>query len=163
MSKISKEASCFWNQSGCIFLFQASDYSLKFPPGWEGCTFLLSASLPWTGTQQDCRTRLLNSRRHVSGQRSCSVPWLAPQVEVTGRGEIRDTEGDEAALKKSVSRDTDRRRVSVCVLVTQSCPLSMGFSRQEYWSGLHFLLRGESSQSRDRTHVSRTAGRFFTV
>ena len=43
----------------------------------------------------------------------------------------------------------------MCVLVAQLCltlcnpmdcahqpPLSMGFSRQEYWRGLHFLLQG---------------------
>ena len=44
-------------------------------------------------------------------------------------------------------------------------PLSMGFFRQEYWSGLPFLL-GITSQLRDRTHVSRTlalAGGFFTT
>ena len=33
-------------------------------------------------------------------------------------------------------------------------PLSMGFSRQEYWSGLPF----PSSRPRDRTQVSRIAG-----
>ena len=104
------------------------------------------------------------------------MPWLAPQVEVTARGEIWDMEGDEAALKKSVSRYTDKRRVSVSVYVSRSVrlsatpwtvarqvPLSMGFSRQEYWSGLHFLFWGESSRSRDRTHISHTAGGLFTV
>ena len=62
-------------------------------------------------------------------------------------------------------------------LVTQFCPvlsdpmdymacqasLSLGFSRQEYWSGLPFLSSGESSQSRDRILVSCIAGRFFTI
>ena len=55
----------------------------------------------------------------------------------------------------------------MCVLVAQSCPtlcnswtgahltpLSMGFSRQEYWSGLPFPPPRESSQSRDQTWVS---------
>ena len=32
-------------------------------------------------------------------------------------------------------------------------PLSMGFSRQEYWSGLPRPPPGESSQSRDRTRI----------
>ena len=40
-------------------------------------------------------------------------------------------------------------------------PLSMEFSRQEYWSGLPFSR--ESSWPRDRTQVSCIAGRFFTV
>ena len=40
--------------------------------------------------------------------------------------------------------------------------LSMGVSRQEYWSGLPFRSPGESSQSRDRTWVSCIAVRLFT-
>ena len=52
-------------------------------------------------------------------------------------------------------------------LVAQLCPtlrgpigsssqasLSMGFSRQEYWSGLPFLIPGESSPPREPTHIS---------
>ena len=35
-----------------------------------------------------------------------------------------------------------------------STPLSMGLSRQEYWSGLPFPTPGESSQPRDWTHIS---------
>ena len=61
------------------------------------------------------------------------------------------------------------------VKVTQSCPtlwpctvayqgpLSMEFSRQEYWSGCLFPSSGESSQPRDRIWVSCIAGRFFTI
>ena len=66
--------------------------------------------------------------------------------------------------------------VQVCVVVAQSCltlcdpwtvahqaPLSMGFFRQEYWSGLPFPSPGESSQPRDWTEVSYTAGKCFTI
>ena len=42
-------------------------------------------------------------------------------------------------------------------------PQSMGFSRQEYWSGLPFPSPGESSWPRDWTQVSRIVGRRFTV
>ena len=38
--------------------------------------------------------------------------------------------------------------------VARQAPLSMGFPRQEYWSGLPCHPPGESSQSRDQTHVS---------
>ena len=65
-------------------------------------------------------------------------------------------------------------------LVAQSCPtfcdpmdcslqapLSMEFSRQEYWSGLPFPspgdLRDPGIKLRNRTQVSHIAGRFFTV
>ena len=48
--------------------------------------------------------------------------------------------------------------------VAYPAPPSMGFSRQEYWSGLysHFLSRG-LSPPRDGTQVSRIAGRHFTI
>ena len=42
-------------------------------------------------------------------------------------------------------------------------PLSMGFSRQEYWSGLPFPSPGEYSWPRDQTWVSHIVGRRFTI
>ena len=47
--------------------------------------------------------------------------------------------------------------------VAHQAPLSKGFSRQEYWSGLLFPSPGKSSWLRDRTHISWIAGSFFTV
>ena len=47
--------------------------------------------------------------------------------------------------------------------VAQQAPLSMGFSRQEYRSGLPFPSPGESSRPRDRTQVSYIAGRRFNL
>ena len=47
--------------------------------------------------------------------------------------------------------------------VTHQTPLSMGFSRQEYWSGLPFPPPGGPSQPRDRTCISCFAGGFFTT
>ena len=43
---------------------------------------------------------------------------------------------------------------SVEPYVAHQAPLSMGFSKQEYWSGLPCPLPGESSQSRDQTCIS---------
>ena len=50
-------------------------------------------------------------------------------------------------------------------LWTVACqaPLSVGFPRQEYWSGLPFPSPGDFSQSRDHTWVSCIAGGFFTI
>ena len=48
-------------------------------------------------------------------------------------------------------------RVQVFVIpwtVAHQTPLPVGFSRQEYWSGLPFPSPRESSQPRDRTHIS---------
>ena len=47
--------------------------------------------------------------------------------------------------------------------VAHQAPLATGFSRQEYWRGVAFPFSRESSQPRDRTQVSRIAGRRFTV
>ena len=46
--------------------------------------------------------------------------------------------------------------------VARQAPLSMGFSRQEYWSGLPCPPPGASSWPRDWTCISCTASRFFT-
>ena len=67
--------------------------------------------------------------------------------------------------------------MKVKVLVAQLCPtlcnpmyciscqapLSIGFSRQEYWSGLAISFSRGSLQLRDRTRVFCIAGRFFTI
>ena len=42
-------------------------------------------------------------------------------------------------------------------------PPRMGFSRQEYWNWLPFPSPGDSSRPKDRTLVSSTAGRLFTI
>ena len=47
--------------------------------------------------------------------------------------------------------------------VAHQAPPSMGFSRQEYWSGLPFPSPGESSQRRYRTQVSCIADRGFNL
>ena len=47
--------------------------------------------------------------------------------------------------------------------IAHQAPPSMGFSRQEYWSGLPFPSPGESSWPRDRTQDSCVAGRRFNL
>ena len=54
--------------------------------------------------------------------------------------------------------------VQLCVTpwtIAREAPLSMEFSRQEFWSGFAMPSSRESSQPRDRTWVSCSAGRFF--
>ena len=63
----------------------------------------------------------------------------------------------------------------MCVLVSQSCvtlcdpmdcsppvPLSMGFTRQEYWSGLPFPSPGDIPDPGTEPEFPELAGRFFT-
>ena len=51
--------------------------------------------------------------------------------------------------------------------VARQAPLSMGFSRQEYWSGLPFPSPGDlpkpGIKPLDQTRVSRMAGRCFIL
>ena len=47
--------------------------------------------------------------------------------------------------------------------VAYQAPLFMGFSRQGYWSGVAISFSRGSSQPRDRTQISCTAGRCFTI
>ena len=47
--------------------------------------------------------------------------------------------------------------------VARQAPLSMGFPRQEYWSGLPFPSPKESSRPKDQTRISCLVGRFSTT
>ena len=56
-------------------------------------------------------------------------------------------------------------RVQLCATlwtIVHQAPLSMGFSKQEYWSGVVMPSPRGSSPSRDRTWISCLAGGFFT-
>ena len=48
-------------------------------------------------------------------------------------------------------------------IVAYKAPLSMEFSRQEYWNGFAISFSRASSQARDQTRVSHIAGRCFIV
>ena len=61
-----------------------------------------------------------------------------------------------------ISRSVLSDSVTTWTVARQS-PLSMGFSRQEYWSGLPCPFSRGSSLPRDQAQVSRIAGRFSTV
>ena len=47
--------------------------------------------------------------------------------------------------------------------VARQAPLSMEFSRQEYWSGLPFLFAGDLANQGIEPMSSELAGRFFTA
>ena len=47
--------------------------------------------------------------------------------------------------------------------VAHQAPLSMGFSRQEYWNGLPFLSPGDHSDPEMESVSPALAGRFFTT
>ena len=47
--------------------------------------------------------------------------------------------------------------------VAHQAPLSMGFSRQQYWSGLPFPSPGDLPDPETEPESSVSAGRFFTL
>ena len=47
--------------------------------------------------------------------------------------------------------------------VAHQAPRTTEFSRQQYWSGFAVSSSRGSSRPRDQTHVSHSAGRFFTA
>ena len=47
--------------------------------------------------------------------------------------------------------------------VARQAPLSMGFSRQEYWSGLPFPFPGDLPDSEIKATSPALAGKFFTA
>ena len=97
--------------------------------------------------------------------------WAAKPV-VDYHADVKDS---EINLQVVTGKDI-HSMCGVVVLIAQLCltlcnpwtvacqaPLSMEFSRQEYWNGLPFHSPGESSQPRDRTWVSHIAGSLFTI
>ena len=53
-------------------------------------------------------------------------------------------------------------RVTLCTVALQT-PLSMGFSRQDYWSGLPCLSSGDLPDPGTDSRLLPLAGRFFTT
>ena len=65
-------------------------------------------------------------------------------------------------IRKKVKSLSRVRLFGTPCTVAYQGPQSMGFSRQEYWSGLPFPSPGDL-QPRDQTRVSRIVGRRFTI
>ena len=107
---------------------------------------------------------------------SSVLAWRIPGTEEPGGLPSRVAQS-QTWLKRLSSSSSSRSYVilggslhfSGCCLVTKSCPalcdpmavarqppLSMGFPRQEYWSGYSYQLQG-SSWRQDQTHFSCTA------
>ena len=97
-----------------------------------------------------------------------SVTFLSPSFLVKRLGIVPCTLME---IWGSVCKASSEYLVAECALPWQSfqpfvtpwtaahqAPLSMAFSRQEYWSGLPLLSPRESSQPRDQTHVSYIGG-----
>ena len=134
-------------QGGCLIriTFRETDLQSKVPKGSQG---------PSSGPHLLFFPRdiwKVHSEENGAGEK-CGVKTF-----------IRETVWAESFRPFIVAQSRSRVRLFVTPqTVAHQAPLSMGFSRQEHWSGCHALLQG-IFPPRDRTCVSWTAGRFFTV
>ena len=92
-----------------------------------------------------------------------------PWAKASGRGEEEEGRVFFLPAPQAVpgcwwfSRFSRVRLLATPCTVARRAPLSMGFPRLEYWSGLPFPSPGESSRPRDRTCVSCVAGRLSCI
>ena len=131
-----------WGSASCLLLVpwhqSTQSYTLVSP--------LACICVPiFLGSSQTLRRR----RSHGAGG--------APEASRSGTPPL---EGNGACMPSHFSC------IRLCVTswtLTCQAPLSMGFSRQEYWSRLPMPSSRGSSWSRDPTCISCIAGRFFTT
>ena len=125
------------------------------PEGPFGCTAQRLAPPRTRGTE----TPQPHPQRALGAQHS-GLEGLGRPTECPYRDTTESQRGSEAkALVTSVLSDSLRpHRLS-----PPQAPLSMGFSRQECWSGLPFPSPGDLPNPGNRAWVSRIVGRFFTI
>ena len=91
----------------------------------------------------------------------CAQEWVPKKEKQAGPGKARSLFSSfRLGERESVSRSVVSDSFATSWTVARQAPLSMGFSRQEYWSGLPCPPSGESSRCRDGNPVSCIAGRF---
>ena len=109
-----------------------------------------SSTHQWTRislSHQEACTNVSVSRNHQRAVRRTTV--------------LRPVEQKKQSQKVKVKSLSHVQLFATRWTVAYQASPSMGFSRQEYWSGLPFPSPGESSQPRDRTRVSCIGGRRF--
>ena len=91
----------------------------------------------------------------------CVQEWVPREEKQAGPGKARSMPSSfRLGERGSVSRSVVSDSFATSWTVACQAPLSMGFSRQEYWSGLPCPPPGESSRGRDGNSVFCIAGRF---
>ena len=118
-----------------------------------GCHCLLHVSFYWTAKW------VSSTYSHILSFFD-SFPFRSPQSTDLSSLSYIVVDSWVSEWVKSLSRV---RLFATPWTVAYQAPPSMGFSRQEYWSGLPFPSPGESSRLRDRTQVSRIQGRRFNL
>ena len=116
------------------------------------CSSILAWRIPWTEDPGELQSLGLQTVRH--GEHTHTYTCYTP---------LR-TEVGAWKWKRSGSVVSDS---ATWWTVLYQAPLSMGFSRQEYWSGLPFLSPGDlpnrGIEPRDPTRISCIGGRRFNL
>ena len=131
---------------------------------WSKVTHLEVAELGFQSQPcQEARCRLWAALRREDGPNHCSVISVSSSATPT-QGWFCPTRPGHTGrcLEKFLVVTTGLSMCSVTQLcptvspwtVAHQAPLSMGFSRQEYWGGLPCPFPGESSPPMGQTHVS---------
>ena len=116
---------------------------------------------PWTAAYQAPLSIGFSSQEYWSG-----LPFPSPgeSSRPRDRTQVSCTGGRRFQCMKVKVKSLSHVRPSATPwIAAHQAPLSMGFSRQEYWSGVPLPSPGESSRPRDRTQVSCTGGRGFNL
>ena len=128
---------------------------------WDAATQSQGAALWGPELVKSLKTQ---TRKFCPSSQQASVKWLQVPLVRWGSQPANCFLGPRWVIQ-SKHREKWKWLSSVRLFVTpwtiaHQAPLSMGVSRQEYWSGILFS-RG-SFQPEDQTQVSCIAGRFFT-
>ena len=123
----------------------------------------------WFSTRGNVTPSLLTSEQlatseDIFGYRNCGEWKVVPgiqQVKATPPA-VHRTPFQQRMSVECQSRSC-ARLFATPRTVAHKAPLSMGFSRQECWSGLPFPSPGDLPNPRDRSWVSCIVGRFFTL
>ena len=124
---------------------------------------LMDCSPPGSSVHEISQARILE---WVASSFSRGSPWPKDQTRIScivANSLLSETPGKpKSILWRCVIHSVVSNSLWPHGLLPTQAPLSMAFSRQEYWSGLPFPSPGGSFQPRDQTWVFCIAGRFFT-
>ena len=125
---------------------------------------------PWGCKESDL------TEEQSTGTCICSYKWIKPQMTNTSKRYWQSLFPIAKRWKQSTCSPVDElinktwyvptveQCMHVCVLSrVHHAPLSMGFSRQEYWSGLPFPPPGDRLSPEIKPTSPALAGKFFTT
>ena len=152
---------------GCHFLLQSLSCVRLLETSWTAAyqappPMGFSRQEYWSGLPLPS-SRALQSEKLIPDLSRCSLRLVESLLFKKKAPQITDHSEHDNLSNLSESCSVVSYSFATSWTVACQAPLSMEFSRPEYWSVLPFLSVGESSQPKDQTWVSCIAGGFFTV